>query len=393
MNELKLKYGCNNNQIPARLFLENNKPLPIKVLNGNPGYINFLDALNGWQLVSELKLATNCPAAASFKHCSPAGAAIGINFDNVLQSACMVNDLNLTSKIAIAYAKARGADRMSSYGDWAALSDECDLQTATILKREVSDGIIAPSFSEEALQILKTKKRGTYNIVQIDSNFKPEKTETRQVFGITFEQKRNDIIIDNNTFKNIVTKNKNINKSDIINLIVATITIKYTQSNSICFAHNAMATGIGAGQQSRIDCTKIAGQKAVNFALRTHPKIRNLNFFETIKRPEKDNLIVDLIRNGKNSEIFLNDNWKHFFKLKPETLTEQDRQTWLEKFGEMCLSSDGFFPFSDCVKMATKFNAKIIAQPGGSIRDSEIIDECNKLNLVMALTKTRLFFH
>lgn len=393
MNKLKLKYGCNSNQVPAQIFLENNQPLPIKVINGNPGYINFLDALNGWQLVSELKLATNCPAAASIKHCSPAGAAIGIDFDDNLQAACMVDDLKLTSKTAIAYAKARGADRMSSYGDWVALSDECDLQTATILKREVSDGIIAPSFSKEALQILKTKKHGAYNIVQIDPKFKPNDTETRQVFGITFEQKRNDVIINNNTFKNIVTKNKNINKSDLINLIVATITIKYTQSNSICFAQNAMATGIGAGQQSRIDCTKIAGQKAVNFILRTHPKIRNLKFFETIKRPEKDNLITDLIRNGKNSEIFLNDNWKHFLKSKPETITEQDRQTCFEKFQNTCLASDGFFPFSDCIKLAKKFNAKIIAQPGGSIRDCEVIDACDNLDLVMILTKIRLFFH
>lgn len=391
MNEIKLKYGCNANQIPAKLYLTNHKKLPIEILNGNPGYINFLDALNGWQLVSELKKATKLPAAASFKHFSPAGAAVATPISNNLKKTCAIDDLKqIDSQTAIAYAKARGADRMSSYGDFVAISNECDEQTATILKHEVSDGIIAPSFSTKSLEILKTKKNGNYNIIQIDENYMPEEIERREIFGIVFEQKRNFAKIDKNIFKNIVTINKKLNKKALLDLIVATITIKYTQSNSICFAFDGMAVGIGAGQQSRIDCTKIAGSKATAFFLRQHPKIINLPFIETLKRPYKDNIINKIVKQSKNSfEI----DWQNYFTKKPELPTTTERLNWIKNFNGICLASDGFFPFDDGIETAAEFNVKYISQPGGSIRDDEVIAACNKHDILMAMTGIRLFFH
>lgn len=391
MKQIKLKYGCNNNQNPAKLYLSTNENLPLNILNGNPSYINFLDALNGWQLVSELKHATNVPAAASFKHFSPSGAAIGTPISNEIKKILLIDDLNITSEIAIAYAKARGCDRMCSYGDWVALSDECDEQTATILKREVSDGIIAPSFSESALSILKKKKQGNYNIIQIDKNYKPNSIERRELFGITLEQKRNDVKIDDSIFKNIVTKNKKLTTQTLINLKIANIALKYTQSNSICFAYNNMTIGIGAGQQSRIDCIKLAGQKANSFLLRRHPKILNLPFLKNLKRTTKDNLINSIVKN--EFKELLSQNWRQFFTEKPILPTELEIKEWLNKTDGICLASDGFFPFSDNVKMAAKFNVKFISQPGGSIRDNETIKECNLQNIVMVLTSTRLFFH
>lgn len=392
MKQINLKYGCNDNQKAAKLYLNTNENLPIKILNGNPGYINFLDALNGWQLVTELKKATNCPAAASFKHFSPAGAAVGTTISSDVEKALLIEDLNITSKIAIAYARARGADRMCSYGDWVALSDECDEQTAKILKREVSDGIIAPSFSARAVEILKTKKQGNYNIIQIDKNYRPNPIERREIFGITLEQQRNNIEITDEIFQNVVTKNKNLNSQALINLKIANITLKYTQSNSICFAHNNMTIGVGAGQQSRIDCINIAGKKAHSFLLRSHPKILNLPFLKEIKRTTKDNIINSIIKNDTNQLPYLK-NWQEFFSKQPNLPTKTDINEWLNQFDDICLASDGFFPFDDNIKAAHKFNTKFISQPGGSIRDIEIINSCDKLNMVMALTKTRLFFH
>ncbi len=393
MKEIKLKYGCNPNQIPARLFMKTGNNLPIEILNGSPGYINFLDALHSWQLVCELKTATNQPAAASFKHVSPSGAAIATKLNPTLEKTLLVEDLNLTSKIAIAYAKARGANRLCSYGDWVALSDECDQQTAIMLKREVSDGIIAPSFSKDALQILKTKKNGNYCIIKIDESYKPNEIEYRELFGIVFEQKRNDIKIDDETFSNVVTKNKNITKSELNDLKIATIILKYTQSNSICLAINGMAVGIGAGQQSRIDCTKIAGYKSNCFFLKQHPKILNLPFIENIPRPFKDNIINEFITSDF-PKCLENGTWNKFFYEKPSPLANIEKQQWLNKQSKsICLASDGFFPFSDNIEQAVKFNVGFISQPGGSIRDNEIIEKCDELNLLMSLTNIRLFLH
>lgn len=392
MKELKLKYGCNSNQVPSKIYLSNGHQLPIEILNGSPGYINFLDALNGWQLVSELKQTTNLPAAASFKHFSPAGAAIGTKLSPELEKACAIDDLKITSEIAMAYAKARGADRMSSYGDFVALSDECDEQTATILKREVSDGIIAPAFSQKALEILKTKKQGAYNIIKIDPDFVPDEFERREIFGIVFEQKRNNIKIDRNIFKNIATKNKNLTEQAIMNLIVATTAIKYSQSNSVCFAFDGMAIGIGTGQQSRIDCTKLAGAKANAFFLRQHPSILNLTFLPSLKRPTIDNIIDKIVKNDDNAELIYK-NWQNSFSQEPIQLAPSDYINFIKNFNGICMASDGFFPFEDCIEAAAKFNVKFISQPGGSIRDDEVVSACDRHNITMTMTGVRLFFH
>lgn len=392
MKELELKYGCNPNQTPAKIFMKNGENLPIEVLNGTPGYINLMDAINSWQLVKELDFLTNKPAAASFKHLSPAGAAIYSPLSKELEKAIFVDDLNLNSPIAISYAKARGADRMSSFGDWAAISRECDIETALILKREVSDGIIAPSYSKEALEILKTKKRGKYNILKIDKNYKPEEFETREVFGITFMQKRNDSVVTREDLKNIVTKNKNINEEAINNLILASLVAKYTQSNSVCYAKNNMAIGIGAGQQSRIHCTRLAGNKADNFFLRQSETVLNLPFKENIKRAERDNAI-DLYVNEKYDELFTKESLEHLFYEQPKILTKEEKTAYIEKQSEVCLASDAFFPFSDNIKRAAKSKVLYIAQPGGSISDEEVIKACDELGIVMAFTKKRLFHH
>ncbi len=392
MKELILKYGCNPNQTPAKCYMKNEGELPITVLNGNPGYINLLDAINSWQLVKELTIATKLPAAASFKHLSPAGAALGTNMSEKLAKALFVDDLNLTSKIAIAYSKARGADRMSSYGDWAALSCECDEETALVLKREVSDGIIAPSFSKEALNILKTKKRGNYNILQIDENYSPPEFETREVFGICFKQKRNSYIMSEKDLTNIVTKNKIIPKENKIDLILASLVAKYTQSNSVCYAKDKMAIGIGAGQQSRIHCTKLAGNKADSFNLRQCDKVLNLPFLDNIKRAARDNAI-DVYINGDVKELLEEGNWKEIFFKKPEILTKEEKEEWILKQNNLSLASDAFFPFSDNIKRAIKSRVKYIAQPGGSIADEEVIKVCDENDICMAFTKIRLFHH
>ncbi len=392
MKELKLKYGCNPHQTKAKIFMENKKDLPIKILNGNPGFINILDALNSWQLVKELKIATKKSAAASFKHLSPAGAALSGEISEQLAKAVCIDDLKISSKIAIAYAKARGADRMSSYGDWAALSDECDEETAIVLKREVSDGIIAPSFTKEALQILKTKKRGNYNIIQIDEKYEPEELETKQVFGISFQQQRNNHIVTEKDFENIVTKNKKIPENAKIDLILAALVSKFTQSNSVCYAKDEMAIGIGAGQQSRIHCTRLAGNKADSFFLRQHEKVLNLPFLENIKRAVKDNAI-DTYINEDYEELTKNNIWKDVFYEKPEILTKEEKIKYLKKQKQVSLSSDAFFPFSDNVKRAAKSGVSFIVQPGGSIADDEVIKVCDEFDIVMAFSNKRLFHH
>ena len=392
MKELKLKYGLNPNQIPAKIYMKDEKDLPIEVLNGNPGYINLMDALNSWQLVKELKIATKKEAAASFKHLSPAGAALFSPLTKKQEKSIFVDDLNLTSKIAIAYAKARGADRMSSYGDWAALSDICDEETATILKREVSDGIIAPGYTEKAIEILKTKKKGNYNILKIKEDYNPDEFETREVFGVVFSQKRNDAIVKEEDLKNIVTKNKDMDKEAKNNLILASLVLKYTQSNSVCYAKDEMAIGIGAGQQSRIHCTRLAGNKADAFFLRQSEIILNLPFKENLKRAAKDNAI-DLFVNGEYDELFEEENLKNLFYEKPKILTEEEKKNILKNQKDVCLASDAFFPFSDNIKWAARSGVKYIAQPGGSIADDEVIKACDKLGIVMAFTKKRLFHH
>ncbi len=392
MKELNLKYGCNPNQTPAKIYIKNRESLPIEILNGMPGYINLLDALNSWQLVKELKAATNKKAAASFKHLSPAGAALGEGISQKTAKVCFVDDLNLTSNMAIAYAKARGADRMSSYGDWAALSDECDEETAKILKREVSDGIIAPSFTPKALEILKTKKKGRYNIIKIDENYNPPQIEKREVFGITFEQKRNNSIITNEILSNVVTENKNIPQNAKEDLILGALVNKYTQSNSVCYTKNGMAIGIGAGQQSRIHCTRLAGKKADSFFLRHHNKVLNLPFLENIKRATRDNAI-DVYVNENAQELLKDGNWQQIFYEKPEPLTEAEKKEWISEQNEISLCSDAFFPFSDNIKRAAQSNVQYICQPGGSIADEQVIAECNKHKMVMVFTNIRLFHH
>ena len=391
MKELELKYGCNPNQKPSRIYMENGE-LPIKVLNGKPGYINFLDAFNGWQLVSELKKATGLPAATSFKHVSPAGAAVATELSDTLKKIYFVDDLEL-SPLASAYAKARGADRMSSYGDWAALSDVCDKETALLLKREVSDGIIAPGYTDEALEILKTKKRGNYNIVKIDPNYTPAPQEYKDVFGVTFQQGRNELKIDEEFLtKNIITDNKELPEEAKRDLLIALITLKYTQSNSVCYAKDGQAIGVGAGQQSRIHCTRLAGNKADIWYLRQHPKCLNLPFKEDIRRPDRDNTI-DVYISDDYEDVLADGTWEQFFTEKPEPLSREEKKEWLSTFSGVSLGSDAFFPFGDNIERAKRSGVQYVAQPGGSIRDDNVIDTCNKFNMTMCFTGIRLFHH
>ena len=392
MNELELKYGCNPNQKPSRIFMENGKDLPITVLNGKPGYINFMDAFNGWQLVRELKKATGLPAATSFKHVSPAGAAVGLPLSDTLKKIYWVDDLGELSPLACAYARARGADRMSSYGDFVALSDKCDVCTAKMLQREVSDGIIAPGYDDEALEILKSKKKGNYAVIQIDENYIPEQIERKQVFGITFEQGRNELKIDDEFFGNIVTENKDLPDSAKIDLAIAMITLKYTQSNSVAYACGGQAIGIGAGQQSRIHCTRLAGTKADNWWLRQSPQVLGLQFVDNIRRPDRDNAIDNYI--GEDyMDVLAEGAWQNIFKVKPEIFTAEEKRAWLDKLSGVSLGSDAFFPFGDNIERAHRSGVKYVAEPGGSIRDDHVIETCNKYGMVMAFTGIRLFHH
>ena len=392
MKELELKYGCNPNQKPSKIYMKNGKDLPIQVLNGRPGYINFLDAFNGWQLVSELKKATGLPAATSFKHVSPAGAAVGLPLDETLAKIYWVDDLGELSPLASAYARARGADRMSSFGDFISLSDICDVDTAKLIKREVSDGVIAPGYEPEALEILKEKKKGNYNVIQIDPNYVPDPIEHKEVFGITFEQGRNELKIDNDFFSNIVTENKELTDQAKIDLAISMITLKYTQSNSVCFVKDGQAIGIGAGQQSRIHCTRLAGQKADNWWLRQSPQVMNLPFVDHIRRADRDNAI-DLYIGEDYMDVLSDDSWPNIFKEKPEVFTREAKREWLDKLTGVALGSDAFFPFGDNIERAHKSGVTYIAQPGGSVRDDNVIDTCNKYNMVMSFTGIRLFHH
>ena len=388
--ELLLKYGCNPNQKPAKIFVENGE-LPIEVLNGRPGYINFMDALNGWQLVKELKAATGIAAATSFKHVSPAGVGLALPLSDTLRKIYFVDDLKL-SPLACAYARARGADRMSSYGDFIALSDVCDEETATMIAREVSDGIIAPGYTDKALEILKGKRKGTYNIIKIDEDYVPEAIEHKQVFGITFEQGRNEIKIDKSALKNVVTNNKNIPDDKKNDLILALITLKYTQSNSVCYAYEGQAIGIGAGQQSRIHCTRLAGNKADNWLLRQAPQVMNLQFVDNIRRADRDNAI-DVYISEEYMDVLSDGTWENTFKVKPAIFTKEEKQTWLSQQSGVCLGSDAFFPFGDNIERAYKSGVSYIAQAGGSIRDDNVIDTCNKYSIAMAFNGIRLFHH
>lgn len=389
--ELMLKYGCNPNQKPSRIFMQDGRDLPIEVLNGRPGYINFLDAFNSWQLVRELKEATGLPAAASFKHVSPAGAAVAVPMSDTLKKIYFVDDLEL-SPIATAYARARGADRMSSYGDWVALSDVCDKETATLLAREVSDGIIAPGYTDEALEILKTKRKGTYNVVKIDPDYRPAPVEHKDVFGVTFEQGRNELKIDEELLKNIVTEKKDLPEDAKRDLIISLIALKYTQSNSVCYAKDGQAIGIGAGQQSRIHCTRLAGNKADIWYLRQHPKVLGLKFKEGIRRPDRDNTI-DVYISDEYMDVLADGVWEQFFAEKPEVLTHEEKRAWLDTMTGVSLGSDAFFPFGDNIERARKSGVQYVAEPGGSIRDDHVIDTCNKYGMVMAFIGLRLFHH
>ena len=391
MKELELKYGCNPNQKPSRIYMEEGE-LPIQVLNGKPGYINFLDAFNGWQLVSELKKATGLPAATSFKHVSPAGAAVGLPLSDTLAKIYWVDDLGELSPLACAYARARGADRMSSYGDFIALSDVCDVSTANMIKREVSDGVIAPGYEPEALEILKSKKRGNYNVIQIDPAYVPAPIEKKQVFGITFEQGRNELNIDDKFFDNIVTENKELTEEAKRDLAISMITLKYTQSNSVCYVKDGQAIGIGAGQQSRIHCTRLAGQKADNWWLRQSPQVMGLQFKDEIRRADRDNAI-DLYIGDEYMDVLADGAWENIFTEKPEVFTKEEKREWLDKLTDVKLGSDAFFPFFDNIERAHKSGVKYIAQPGGSVRDDAVIDCCNKYNMAMAFTGIRLFHH
>ena len=391
MKELALKYGCNPNQKPSRIFVENGE-LPVTVLNGKPGYINFLDAFNSWQLVKELKEATGLPAATSFKHVSPAGAAVGLPLSDTLKKIYWVDDLGDLSPLACAYARARGADRMSSFGDFISLSDVCDVSTANIIKREVSDGVIAPGFEPEALEILKEKKKGNYNIIQIDPDYKPEPIERKQVFGVTFEQGRNELKINSNLLNNIVSKNKNITEQAKIDLIISLITLKYTQSNSVCFAKDGQAIGIGAGQQSRIHCTRLAGSKADNWFLRQSPKVIGLQFADSIGRADRDNAI-DLYIGDDYMDVLADGKWQNIFKTKPEVFTKEEKTEWLSGLKDVALGSDAFFPFGDNIERAFRSGVKYVAQPGGSIRDNQVIETCDMYDMVMCFTGIRLFHH
>ena len=391
-NEMLLKYGCNPNQKPSRVFMEDGKDLPIEVLNGKPGYINLLDAFNSWQLVRELKKATGMCAATSFKHASPAGAAVGRPLTETEAKIYFVDDLGELSPLACAYARARGADRMSSYGDFIALSDVCDVPTAKMIQREVSDGIIAPGYTDKALEILKSKRKGTYNIIKIDESYVPAPIETKQVFGVTFEQGRNEFKIDNDLLTNIVTDNKDIPDDKKEDLVISLITLKYTQSNSVCYVKNGQAIGIGAGQQSRVHCTRLAGNKADNWWLRQHPKVMGLQFVDDIRRPDRDNTI-DVYISDEYEDVLRDGEWQRLFKVKPEVLTKAEKEEWLAKNTDVALGSDAFFPFGDNIERAKKSGVKYIAEPGGSIRDDNVIETCNKYGMAMAFTGMRLFHH
>ena len=392
MKELALKYGCNPNQKPSRIYMDDDRDLPIEVLSGRPGYINFLDAFNGWQLVRELKAATGLPAATSFKHVSPAGAAVGLPLDEILRKIYWVDDMGELSPLACAYARARGADRMSSFGDFIALSDVCDKDTASLIKREVSDGVIAPGFTDEALEILKAKKKGNYCVIKIDENYRPAPLEHKQVFGITFEQGRQELPIDDELLSNVVTENKEIPEAAKRDLKIALITLKYTQSNSVCFVKDGQAIGVGAGQQSRVHCTRLAGQKADNWWLRQCPKVLDLQFVDGIRRADRDNAI-DVYIGEEYMDVLADGAWEKIFKVKPEVFTREEKRAWLDQMKGVTLGSDAFFPFSDNIERAHKSGVQYIAEPGGSVRDDAVIECCNKYNMAMAFTGIRLFHH
>ena len=391
-NELLLKYGCNPNQKPSRIYMEDGSELPVTVINGKPGYINFLDAFNGWQLVKELKAATGLPAAASFKHVSPAGAAVGLPLDETLAKIYWVDDLGELSPLACAYARARGADRMSSFGDFIALSDVCDADTAKLIKREVSDGVIAPGYTDEAIELLMQKKKGNYNIIQIDESYVPAEIEKKQVYGITFEQGRNELDINGELLSNIVTKNKDIPESALIDMKISLITLKYTQSNSVCYVKGGQAIGIGAGQQSRVHCTRLAGQKADNWYLRQAPQVLNLQFVDTLGRADRDNAI-DVYIGDEYEDVLREGEWQKRFKVKPPVFTREEKRAWLDGNTDVTLGSDAFFPFSDNIERAKKSGVKYIAQPGGSVRDDLVIEAADNYDMVMAFTGIRLFHH
>ena len=392
-NEIMLKYGCNPNQKPSRIYMEDGSELPVKVINGKPGYINFLDAFNGWQLVKELKKATGLPAATSFKHVSPAGAAVGLPLSDVEKQIYWVADMDIEfTPLANAYIRARGADRMSSFGDFISLSDVCDKSTALVIKREVSDGVIAPGYTDEALEILKAKKKGNYCVIEIDENYEPAPIERKDVFGITFEQGRNELHIDDDFFSNIVTENKELTEQAKIDLAISMITLKYTQSNSVCYVKGGQAIGIGAGQQSRIHCTRLAGSKADNWWLRQSPQVLGLQFVDGIKRADRDNTI-DLYIGEDYMDVLAEGEWQKLFKVKPDVFTAEEKRAWLDKNTDVALGSDAFFPFGDNIERAHKSGVKYVAQPGGSVRDDHVIDTCNKYNMVMSFTGIRLFHH
>ena len=392
MNEIQLKYGCNPNQKPSRIYMEDGSDLPVKVLNGKPGYINFLDAFNGWQLVKELKQATGLPAATSFKHVSPAGAAVGLPLTETLAKIYWVDDLGELSPLACAYARARGADRMSSFGDFIALSDVCDADTARLIKREVSDGVIAPGYTEEAMELLMQKKKGNYNIIQIDPSYVPAEIEHKQVYGVTFEQGRNELDINDELFSNIVTKNKDLPKEAVMDMKIAMITLKYTQSNSVCYVKGGQAIGIGAGQQSRVHCTRLAGQKADNWYLRQARQVLDLQFVDSQGRADRDNTI-DVYIGEEYEDVLREGEWQKRFKVKPPVFTREEKRAWLDGNKNVTIGSDAFFPFSDNIERAYKSGVKYIAQPGGSVRDDLVIECCDQYDMVMAFTGIRLFHH
>ena len=392
MNEIQLKYGCNPNQKPSRIFMEDGSELPVTVLNGKPGYINFLDALNGWQLVKELKEATGLPAATSFKHVSPAGAAVGLPLPETLAKIYWVDDLGELSPLACAYARARGADRMSSFGDFISLSDVCDVDTAKLIKREVSDGVIAPGYTPEALEILKQKKKGNYNVIQIDPDYRPAEIERKQVYGVTFEQGRNELCVDEKLLSNVVTDKKDIPEAALIDMKIALITLKYTQSNSVCYVKDGQAIGIGAGQHSRIHCTRLAGNKADNWFLRQSPQVLSLQFKEGLGRADRDNAI-DVYMSDDYMDVLADGIWENTFAVKPPVFTREERQEWLKKLDSVTLGSDAFFPFSDNIDRARRSGVKYVVQPGGSVRDDAVIDACNRYGMAMVFTGIRLFHH
>ncbi|MDO4490220.1 MAG: phosphoribosylaminoimidazolecarboxamide formyltransferase [Lachnospiraceae bacterium] len=392
MKELELKYGCNPNQKPSKIYVANGEELPITVLSGRPGYINFLDAFNGWQLVRELKKATGLPAATSFKHVSPAGAAVGLPMSDTLKKIYWVDDMGELSPLACAYARARGADRMSSFGDFIALSDVCDADTASIIKREVSDGVIAPGFTDEAMEILKQKKNGNYVVIQIDENYVPAPMEHKEVFGVTFEQGRQELVIDDAFLSNVVTENKEMPEEALRDLKISLITLKYTQSNSVCFVKDGQAIGVGAGQQSRVHCTRLAGSKADNWWLRQSPQVMGLQFVDNIRRADRDNAI-DVYIGEEYMDVLADGAWEKIFKVKPAVFTREEKRAWLDQMDGVTLGSDAFFPFSDNIERAHKSGVKYIAEPGGSVRDDAVIDCCNKYGMAMAFTGIRLFHH